>query len=187
MEPKRAALKGPRGQFWSFDAVFAIIIFMSAITIIAIAWLNISNQLSLTTAGSAYIMQLQAQQVAQNMLSAGSPTNWQAIVSPNSTGTWTGIGVGLASSPGSANLVPSKLYALQSMVNYNYTDAAQAIGTSYDYYITITGSTMNITMGKNPVTNGAVTTFLGKRDAQINGVPVQIEVFVWSASVDSVS
>ncbi len=176
-----------RGQFWSFDAIFAVVIFMSAITILSIAWLDVSNQLSIASGGTSYIMQLQAQGVAQNLVSAGSPSNWQATLVPNSIGTWSSVGVGLALSPGSSTLSGAKLYALQSMVNYNYSMAGQSLGTTYNYYITISSSSLNITMGENPTTNGAVTTFLSRKSAFLNGAPVQIEVLIWSSSQSSVS
>ncbi len=187
MDRQRYIGKGFGAQFWSFDAIFAIIIFMSAITILSIAWLDVSNQLSIASGGTSYIMQLQAQGVAQNLLSAGSPSNWQAIVVLHSVSAWTSVGIGLASSPGSSSLSGAKLYALQSMVNYNYSGAGQALGTTYNYYITISGSSLNITLGENPTMNGAVTTFLSRRSAFLNGAPVQIEVFVWSSSTGSVS
>jgi hypothetical protein len=179
--------KGFRAQFWSFDVLFAIVIFMAAITILALAWFNISNELALSNGGASYIMQLQSQAVAQNLVSAGSPADWQSIINPSSPATWGSIGAGLATLQGSQTLSPAKVYALQSMVNYNYSDAGPVLGTTYNYYIIINSSSFNITMGRNPTTNNAVTTFLNKKSAFINGVAAQITVFIWSGSVSSVS
>lgn len=183
----RIKLKSFKAQFWSFDALFAIVIFMAAITILALAWLNISNELALSSGGASYTMQLQAQAVGQNLVSAGSPADWQSVVSPSSPATWGSVGVGLAVSQGSQALSPAKIYALQSMVNYNYSDAGPVLGTTYNYYIIINSSSFNITMGRNPTTSNAVTTFLNRKSAFVNGVAAQVTVFIWSGSVSSVS
>ncbi len=183
----RMKMKGFKAQFWSLDAIFAVVIFLAAMAILTITWFNVSSQLALATSGNSYIMQLQAQQVAQNLLSTGSPANWQFVVNPASVSTWSGVGAGLASSQGSSSLSPAKLYALQSMVNYNYSDAGPALGTTFNYYITILGGPYNITMGSNPNTGNSLTTFVSKKSAFINGVGVQIQVFIWSGSISSVS
>ena len=39
--------KNMKMQFWSFDVIFAIVIFSVAITILAFTWYDINNQLSL--------------------------------------------------------------------------------------------------------------------------------------------
>lgn len=171
-----------KAQFWSFDIVFAMVIFMSAITILAITWLNISNQLSISNGGIITLMQLQAQQVGQNLASQGTPGNWYSLVNASLPSTYSNIAAGLASSQGSSSLSSQKLYTLLSMVNENYSDAGLAFGATYDYYIIIKGGPFNITMGRNPITNGAVTTFINKRSAFINGIPVTISVYLWSSS-----
>jgi len=176
-----------RAQFWSFDALFAMIIFVAAITILSLAWFNISTELSLSSGSISYIMQLQSQAVAQNIVSAGSPQNWQSIVNLSAPITWERVGVGLASSQGSSSLSPAKLYALQSMVNSNYSTAGLELGTDFNYYITIDSSQFNVTMGMNPVTSNSVTTFLNRKSAYINGVPVEISVYIWSGSTSSVT
>ncbi len=176
-----------RAQFWSFDALFAMIIFLAAITILAIAWLDISNQLSLATGGTSYIMQLQSEAVAQNLMSTGSPADWQSAVNTSSVSTWGDIGIGLAQSQGSPSLSAAKMYALMSMVDYNYSMAGQDLGTSFNYYIIINSSTLNITMGRSPLTGNSVTTYISRKSAFINGEAAQITVMVWSGSVSSVS
>lgn len=175
-----------RGQFWSFDVLFALIIFVAAVTILAVAWLDVSSGLAIATGGVSYIMQLQSQTVAQNLLSSGSPDNWPSLINPTAPATWGSVGVGLASSLGSASLSPAKIYALQSMASYNYTAAGPEIGTTYNYYIMITTSVANITIGRNPA-GSAVTTFIARRSALLNGVSAQVVVYIWSGSVSSVS
>jgi hypothetical protein len=175
-----------KAQFWSFDLVFAMVIFMSAITILAITWLNISNQLSISTGGITTLMQLQAQQIGQNLVSQGTPGNWEGLVNTSAPATYSKIAAGLASSQGSSSLSSKKLYTLISMVNQNYSDAGLTFGATYDYYIIINGGGLNVTMGRNPTTNGAVTTFVSTRSAFINGIPVIIKVYLWSSNPSAV-
>ncbi len=178
--------EGIKAQFWSFDALFAIMIFSVAVTILALTWLNISNELSLSSSNQGFIMQLQAQDVAQSLVSPGSPANWQSTINLTNPSSWIDDGVGLGSSQGSS-LSTTKLYALQSMVSYNYSAAGPALGTEFNYYITMNGGPFNVTMGDNPTTNNAVTTFLSRKSGVINGVPVKIVVYIWSSSVSSAS
>jgi hypothetical protein len=188
MQIKRIEERGKfKAQFWSFDLVFAMIIFMAAITILAITWLNISNQLSVSNGGIATLMQLQAQQIGKNLVSQGNPGNWDSVVNSSLPSTYSNIAAGLASSQGSSSLSSQKLYTLLSMVNNNYSEAGLTFGATYDYYIIINGGPFNITMGRNPITNGAVTTFISTRSAFINGIPVIIKVYLWSSSTSSAS
>lgn len=177
-----------KAQFWSFDVVFAIVIFSFAITILAFTWFNISNQLSLGYGGGSQIMQLQLQSVMQNLLSPGIPSNWQSSINTTNPSTWSGILVGLASSQGSYSLSSSKIYSLISIANYNSSDyqaTKQIIGTGFDYYITIksvsdVGSGVDINIGSNPQANGALTEYVDKEYANLNGIPVVVQVVLWT-------
>ena len=169
-----------RAQFWSFDVIFSVVIFSVALTILSLAWFNISNQLSLSSGNTDYIMQLQAEQLSQNLLGTGSPVNWETDLQPNHPSSWVGIAFGLSAAPGSANLSTAKIYSLIGMAGTNYTDSQQALGVGYNYYIDITGGPYNITIGENPLTSGAVTVFVSKRSAFLNKVPVTLDVYIWS-------
>ncbi len=179
--------KYSKGQFWSFDIVFAMVVFMAAITILAATWLSISNQLALSSSGIIDLMQLQVQQVAQNLVSAGTPVNWQSIVNTSQPSTFSSVSAGLATSIGSSSISSAKLYTLMSMINKNYSLAGVAFGATYDYYINVVGGPVNVTMGKNPITNGSVTTFISTKSAFLNGVPVTIKVYIWSSHPSAVS
>ena len=177
--------KSFKAQFWSFDVIFALVIFSVALTILTFTWYNINNQLSLAYGGGDTILQLQAKSLASGILSTGAPSNWQSIANTVNTVTWRNISIGLASAPLSSNLSSSKLYAMISMENYNYPATKQLLGMAFDYYIMITsnpttGAGLNITIGSNPQTNGARTTYVERRSAFINGVPVSIKIIAWT-------
>ena len=169
-----------KAQFWSFDVVFAIIIFSIAITILAFTWYNINNQLALGYGSGSVLAQLQAHELAQMLMSPGSPSSWQSGVNTTNTATWANVSVGLSSAPGSENLSTSKLYALSSMAGYNYQATKQSLGVAYDYYIIIAGGAINMTIGSNPSANGALSVYVEKRNAFLDGTPVTITVLVWT-------
>lgn len=180
-------MKNMKAQFWSFDVVFAVIIFSFAITILAFTWFNISNQLALGYSNGGTLMQLQLQTMSQNLLSPGTPSNWQGVVNVTNSTTWSGIALGLAAGPGSSTLSSQKIYTLISMSNYNYPATKQAMGIGFDYYITIksmpkagAGSGINISIGNNPFNNGALTIYVANRNAVLNGVPVTVQTLLWT-------
>jgi hypothetical protein len=177
--------KSFKAQFWSFDVVFALVIFGLALTVLTFTWYNISNQLSLAYGGGDTILQLQAKSFASGIMSTGVPSDWQSITNTVNTVTWRNLSIGLATAPLGSNLSSSKLYAMASMANYNYLATKQLFGMAFDYYITITsnptiGTGLNITMGRNPQTNGARTTYIERRSAFLNGIPVSIRIIAWT-------
>jgi hypothetical protein len=174
-----------KAQFWSFDVIFAVVIFSFAITVLAFTWFSINNQLSTSYSNVGGIMQTQLQTLSQNLFSQGNPQNWQSAVNVTNSTTWSGISVGLAATQGSYVISPSKLYTFMSMSNYNYKATKQAFGIGYDYYITITsnpniGSGINFSIGRSPFNNGALTIYVNKLGATINGVPVVVNMMIWS-------
>ena len=175
-------MKNMKAQFWSFDVIFAIIIFSISLTIIGFAWYNLNSQLSLSYGSASVIEQLQAHSLAQNLLSPGSPSGWQSFVNTTNSLTWAGVSVGLANSTLSTALSPSKIYTLMSMANTNYQATKQELGVGYDYYIVITSKGYNITIGRNPSKNGALATFVDRRNAFVGTSPAVVEVIVWTNS-----
>lgn len=174
-----------KAQFWSFDVIFAIVIFSFAITVLAFTWFNINNQLSLSYGNGTGILQLQLQSLTQNIFSPGIPNNWQSIVNTTNTSTWRGFAIGLTSAQGSYSLSPNKVYTLISMSNRNYQASKQVLGVGFDYYITIKsnsniGSGVNMTIGKSPFNSGALTVYVSKVSATMNGAPVMVQLMLWT-------
>ena len=177
--------KSFKAQFWSFDVVFALVIFGVALTVLTFTWYNINNQLSLAYGSGDIILQLQVKSLASSILSTGVPSDWQSVTNTVNTLTWGNVSIGLASAPSSSNLSSSKLYTMMSMANYNYPATKQLLGMAFDYYIMITsnptgGAGLNITMGRNPQSNGARTTYVERRSAFINGIPVSVTIIAWT-------
>lgn len=174
-----------RAQIWSLDAIFAIIIFSFTITILAVTWFNVSNELALTSNNNGGIISIQAKSFADIVMSPGSPSNWYSYVNTTNTLTWNNTVPGILVSYQNNFISPQKLDALQSMSNYNYRATKSLLGIGYNYYIDITGEYqqpggINITIGSNPNTNAATTVYAERRSGTINGVPVSINIYVWT-------
>ncbi len=169
-----------KAQFWSFDVIFAMVIFSVTLAIVSLVWYNISNQLALSNTGSIESMQLQAQGLAARLLEPGVPANWNSGVSVNNTVTWNNVSVGLTQS-GSA-LSTAKIAALEGMSNYNYQASKGAVGVGYDYYVIIKGNSTGIGIGLNPNSYNAVTEQSATAQATLNGFPVRVQVIVWTNS-----
>lgn len=184
---KKLIGKNFRAQFWSFDVIFAIVIFTIALTILGFTWYSVNNQLSLSYGGGTEIAQLQTHALAQEMLSTGYPTSWYSMVNTTNTLTWSNVSIGLAMAPSSSNLSISKIYAFSAMTSNNYQATKQELGIGYDYYITIVGGPYNITIGRNPNTYGALTVYVQRSSAILRGTPVVVETLVWTNSSLAIS
>lgn len=174
-----------KAQFWSFDVIFAIVIFAVAITVLAFTWFNLNNQLTVSYGNGDVILQLQAHALETSIFSAGYPTNWQGSIDTQSSSYWSNYSIGLTTSPENSSLSSAKLLALQSMANYNYQAAKQPLGIGFDYFIWIksnpvSGEAINVTIGRDPNKYGALTVDVEKRPGVLNGVPVQVEVMLWT-------
>ena len=171
-----------RAQFWSFDIIFAIVIFSVALTLLVYTWYNVNSQLSLMYGNGGTIMQLELQSLSRSILSQGSPSYWNSMVNTANSSTWSGISVGLASGPHTTELSQGKLYTLMAMASNStgYQNTKQVLGVGYDYFITIRGGGLNVSIGENQATHGALTTYVNSEQAFIGSTPVSIEVEVWT-------
>lgn len=181
-----------KGQFWSFDMIFAIVIFSFAITILAFTWFSINNQLSISNGNNAGFMQQQLQQLSDNILLPGRPFTWDTGVSFSNYSSWQNFRIGLTDEIGSTTIDSNKLYTLLSMANSNYQATKGSLGISFDYYITITsisniGSGINISIGRNPLGNGALTVYTEKSYGMLNDVPVTVTTMLWTNTTISES
>ncbi len=165
-------------QFWSFDVIFAMVIFGFAITILAFVWYSINNQFSLSYGYSAGSMQLEAQALANRLLTPGNPASWSSLVSINNPLSWSNISIGLLGSNGQLSM--QKLSTLESMANANYQATKQAMGVSYDYYIVVNYQGIKFGIGANPYTNRALSIYVVNKPIIINNVPSTMQVMVWT-------
>jgi hypothetical protein len=170
-----------KGQFWSFDVIFAMIVFSVVIVILAFTWNNVSTQLASSYGNTAEIMQAEAVTLAKSVMSPGYPADWMSNVNTTNPSTWTNVSIGIAAGHGSTIISSAKLYTFIAMANANYQDTKTALGVGYDYYIRITNSNLNISIGENPNTNGARDVYVYTEPASLNGEAVVVSVEVWSA------
>ncbi len=167
-------------QFWSLDIVFAIVIFGIVLTILLYIWFSVNSNLTAAYSNLNMILQTQNYQLSQNLLTPGVPNTWQSSINTTNALTWNGITIGLATSQRNINFSVSKIYALMAMANYNYSYTKQILGLSYNYYIVITGASLNLSIGKNPKLNNALTINIEQKSIFIEGTPATLKTIVWT-------
>lgn len=175
---------GLKAQFWSFDVIFAIIIFSFAITILTYTWYTLNNQLSIGYGNGSGIMQTQLQQMSGMFFSQGQPSNWPATINTTNAITWRFVSIGIGSANNGYVISPAKLSAFQSMSNYNYQATKQELGIGYDYFITIKqlapGGAINMTIGRNPASYDALTAYVDREYGTLGGIPVAVQITIWT-------
>ncbi len=161
--------------------IFAIIIFSFTITILALSWLNINDQLSAAYTGSSGTLSLQAGSMISGILSQGYPHNWYSIVNTTNTLSWQNTYPGISNGHGAIS--DMKLAALESMVAYNYSAIKPLLGLGYEYYIEIytpDNQSVNLTIGRSPFTNDATTIYVDKEPSILDGKSVIVETLLWT-------
>ena len=170
-----------KAQFWSFDLIFAIIIFVLAMVIMTYIWVNINNEFSLAYSSNIQHMQSQLVETGAQLMSTGYPPNWEYTSSVTNTMEWANISIGLGN--GTADgLSYNKMTALRFLSKYDYQETKPPLGLAYDYYITITGEGINYAAGLNPSTENITSIQVEKFPAVLNGRPVTVQLEIWSNS-----
>ncbi len=80
-----------RAQFWSFDVIFAVVIFGTALVLLTFVWTSISNQYSLSYGLGSANLQAQLQSLQNRILGPGTPSNWNSVLNVSNTMTWSNI------------------------------------------------------------------------------------------------
>lgn len=173
-------------QFLSFDAIFAIVIFTFAVSMLAFVWYTINSQASISTGTSIQSMQLQLESLSDKILGPGYPSNWYSTIDTSNTLTWANISAGIGNGLG-GGISNVKLATLSSMANGNYLATKSILGVQFDYYITITSKNYNFAIGKKPkaqsgsALNG-VTEQVTNKQVVINGQGANMQIFIWTNS-----
>jgi len=176
-----------KGQFWSIDMVFAIVIFSGAMILLSIVWTSMNSQFSSSYSFSIGIMQLQLNDLVHKLQLPGSPSNWNQQIVLNNPSTWNNISVGLEGSDG--YMSSSKLAALVAMANTNYQATKQPLSVGYDYYITISSPNQyNISIGRNPLAGNATAIETATVPVVFdNGEAADMRVIIWTNTSFGVS
>ncbi len=166
-------------QFWSLDAIFASVIFGTAIIIMTFVWYNVSNQFAITNGYGVESIMGQLQGVEAKLLGQGAPSNWNNIINPSNITTWDNMTVGL-STGNPLNMSTTKIFSLMAMSNYNYQSTKQALGVGYDYYITISNSQFNFSMGLNPNGRHSMSDQVATVPVIVGGSPATMQIILWT-------
>lgn len=178
-----------KAQFWSFDVIFAMVVFGSALLLITFVWLGVSSQFSLSYGLGTQIMQAQAQSLQARILGQGNPVNWYSQVNVINTNTWSNISIGLGTGVGS-QLSQNKVMTLMSMSNYNsisYQATKSLLGVGFDYYILINATNYTVALGLPPYQYKPYAVVVAKQSAILNGLPATMQVILWTNKTFGVS
>ncbi len=168
-------------QFWSFDVIFAIVIFVIAVSILAFVWHTLSSEVAVTNAYGIEDLQQQLQSLQVRVFSPGSPSDWPAQIVPTNTETWGNVTIGLSNSTGAQTVLSAqKVATLEGMANENYQSTKQELGVGFDYYITIKTDSLNIAIGRNPASYNATSEQVDTRAVILNGRSAQMQIIVWT-------
>ena len=178
-------MKFVRAQFWSFDIMFAIVVFMAAMTILAFVWLALSSQFSSSYANGINIMQAQLQNLGSGLLTPGSPSDWDSLVNLSDTSTWNNVSVGFGASNGT--LSSSKILTFYAMSNYDYQETKAPLGVGFDYYLLFNGSDYSLAIGRNPSSNNAYSIQVLTEPVIIDGAPAKLTIEIWTNTTFGIS
>ncbi|MCL5239011.1 MAG: hypothetical protein M1286_00860 [Candidatus Marsarchaeota archaeon] len=170
-----------KAQFWSFDVIFAMIIFGSALIILTFVWVNVSSQYNLVYSFGLQTMQAQLQSLQGRIIGTGYPSDWNSVANITNTGTWNNISIGLGN--GNGMLSQSKIMTLMAMTNYGpseYQATKPLLGVGYDWYISINYSNVSLTMGLYPYTRNPYAVQVARQSDVLNGVPVKMQIILWT-------
>lgn len=178
-----------RAQFWSFDIIFAIVVFSSAVVILSLVWSGISSQYSLSYGLGPLTLQTQLQGLQSTVLGPGSPSNWNSRLNVSNTMTWSNITVGLGNGNGTS-LSQGKILTLMAMSDSNtvsYQATKALLGVGYEYYIVINDSNMLMSFGSSPSNKKATAMQVATQSATLNGAPVSVRIILWTNKTLGVS
>lgn len=165
-------------QFWSFDVVFAMILFGVAIMLLIFVWFNTSTQFSLAYGNGIGSMQTQIQSLQVRITSQGAPIYWNSLINTTNSLTWSNISIGLGN--GNGALSSSKLLTFAAMSSYDYQSTKARLGVGYDYYIIIKGPSLYVALGQNPNINNATAVQVITVPVVVDTTPAQMQIFVWT-------
>lgn len=173
-------------QFLSFDAIFAIVIFTFAVSLLAFIWYTINSQISVASGTNYENMQLQLESLSERILGTGYPVGWYSKIDASNGQTWSNISIGIGTGiPG--QISSAKLATFASMANGNYLATKQLVGVSFDYYIVISSANYHLAIGKVPIrlSGGSlpgVTQQVTTKSVTVNGQPATMQLYVWTNS-----
>ncbi|MCL5428143.1 MAG: hypothetical protein M1321_03095 [Candidatus Marsarchaeota archaeon] len=167
-----------KAQFWSFDIMFAIVVFAVSMTILTYVWLTLSSQFSDSYTNGINLMQAQLQELSSGLMLAGSPSNWNSLVNLSGTGAWANLSVGFGGQNGALSY--RKILAFYAMSNSDYQESKVPLGVSYDYYILVNGTGYSIAIGRNPSSGNAYAVQTVTEPVMINDQPATLTIDLWT-------
>lgn len=132
--------KNKKGQYFAFDAITGVIIFVLTIVLLFSYWYNIKSVIT------AYddTMYSEAVRISDMLMSTGQPMNWSEVAFPIALNVRNDVGsIGLLDKDGSGVVDFNKIDFMTTCANVGtpnsdcYNATREVFRTGYDYYVVI--------------------------------------------------
>ena len=160
-----------KGQYFSFDAIVAALIFIIAISVLTSYWFGIKSVIDSQTDD----MNLEAMRFSDLLMTTGYPLDWQA--SPT-----TANQIGLMQSQTANIFDQSKIVALRDYSNTNYPAVRSVTNFGkYEFFVNISdASGTYYYFGNDPAAGNPTNVVTVQRVGVLNDKFVNMRVFVWT-------
>ncbi|MCX6777631.1 MAG: hypothetical protein NT157_01980 [Candidatus Micrarchaeota archaeon] len=116
-----------RGQFFSYDAIIATVVFLIAAMLVLNYWWS-----SLSSMSAQYgSLMPEAVSVSSSLLTQGSPANWDATNAKR---------IGLAKGANSPEIDQMKFASLRALASSDYEGTKGLLGTRHQFFISLSDS-----------------------------------------------
>ncbi len=174
-------------QFISIDAIFAVVVFLFALFLLAFVWYDINTSLSLAASASVSSMQAQLSSLSSQLMGPGVPSNWNYMGSSTSASSFGNVSIGLATG-GIGNFSMQKIMTFESLANSDYYHSKTLLGVGFDYYVVIKNTNLNITIGRRPQPfDSILTQYVSNSRVNLANAPATMYVYVWTNTSFGVS
>lgn len=165
-----------KGQYFSFDAIIAAVIFVASISLLTTYWFGVRSVMD----ARSNDMFAEALRVSDSLLTPGNPVDWNKLSDSNIATDAEQIG--FTSGYRDNILNKSKVDRLRSYVGPNYMTGKDLLHITDDYYITIINAdgAIGYKMGNDPLVYGAKNVANAQRAAVLDGKLVTLRIQLWN-------
>ncbi|MCD6279299.1 hypothetical protein J7J26_00795 [Candidatus Micrarchaeota archaeon] len=170
---KICELGNRKGQYFSFDAIVGLLIFIISVGILITYWYNIQQIIQTQDASTRVV----ALRISDMLFTQGQPSNWNTLTSIDNVKM-----IGLMTN---GTIDPLKINKLSDFMTSDANETKLKMKTSgYDFQVILSGG-YNTEIGDPPTCNTTVTTFTRIAPLNISTTPpspptaVDVTVRVW--------
>ncbi len=166
-------MESKKGQYFSFDAVMATLVFLLAISMLSSYWFGVR-----AAAEKGDDTHREALRISDALLLPGTPPGW-----PSAREVYS---YGLGKENATAEIEKAKVERFESYVSLDYNRVREVLRTSDEFFLTIEpvmGNSFSYSIGREP--EGATTAAKVTRIStmEVGGVlePVRLTLVLWNS------